>query len=515
MMPRFDNLLLGYMLFRNLKHLVIIILCACFISSCNQSISYKRPQLLANFGSFECNTNKLSKVNYSNIWNKIRNGFCLDTVHSPRIDKEIKWFMNNKAFLYRSIERAKPYLYHVVRELEKNNLPFELALLPIVESGYQPYAYSPSKAAGIWQFIPPTAREYGIKSNWWYDGRRDILRSTKAASHFLRDMHRHFKKDWLLAIASYNTGAGMVGRSIKKANYTIGNKTFWDLKLPRETEIYVPKLIALRDIISNPSAYNIKLPKIANEPKTNFISVKYPIDFYTISILSETDEKIIKQLNPGFNAWYFLPSMQSKLLLPIDKIKLFNIRYKKLIKLIYSKKVHLVSKGDTLSRISRNYNVSIKSIKVLNNLKSDLIIIGQKLMLPVEQVNNTSEGIIIGGKNYKIQDKTITYQHIVKRYDNWYKIARNYNVNLKNLLAWNNADIKATLKVSQKISINMKAPILTAKKEQMQLRYVVGIGDTVNQISTGFGVSRQKLLSDNGIKASKYLTAGKDLMIIK
>ena len=115
----------------------------------------------------------------------------------------------------------------------------------------------------------------------------------------------------------------MVGRSIKKANYTIGNKTFWDLKLPRETEIYVPKLIALRDIISNPSAYNIKLPKIANEPKTNFISVKYPIDFYTISILSETDEKIIKQLNPGFNAWYFLPSMQSKLLLPIDKIKLF------------------------------------------------------------------------------------------------------------------------------------------------------------------------------------------------
>ena len=114
------------MLFRNLKHLVIIILCACFISSCNQSISYKRPQLLANFGSFECNTNKLSNVNYSNIWNKIRNGFCLDTVHSPRIDKEIKWFMNNKAFLYRSIERAKPYLYHVVRELEKNNLPFDL-----------------------------------------------------------------------------------------------------------------------------------------------------------------------------------------------------------------------------------------------------------------------------------------------------------------------------------------------------------------------------------------------------
>ena len=167
--------------------------------------------------------------------------------------------MKNKAFIYRSIERARPFLYHVVIELEKNNLPFELALLPIVESGYQPYAYSPSKAAGIWQFIPPTAKEYGLRRNWWYDGRRDIDKSTKAAAHFLKDMHRHFKRDWLLAIASYNTGAGKVGRSIKKANYTLGDKTFWDLDLPRETEVYVPKLIALRDIISNPSAYGCLL----------------------------------------------------------------------------------------------------------------------------------------------------------------------------------------------------------------------------------------------------------------
>ena len=114
-------------------------------------------------------------------------------MHSSRVDKEIKWFLNNKDFIYRSIERSKPFLFHIVKELEKRNLPFELALLPLVESGYQPFAHSPSKASGIWQFIPPTAREYKLSKSWWYDGRRDILNSTKAASRFLRDMHRHFK----------------------------------------------------------------------------------------------------------------------------------------------------------------------------------------------------------------------------------------------------------------------------------------------------------------------------------
>ena len=347
------------MTLKKINKLIIIILCIGFISSCNQSISYKRPQILANFGSFECDTQKLSKRSYSQIWDKLRSGFCLDSVHSPRVDKEIEWFMKNKAFIYRSIERARPFLYHVVIELEKNNLPFELALLPIVESGYQPYAYSPSKAAGIWQFIPPTAKEYGLRRNWWYDGRRDIDKSTKAAAHFLKDMHRHFKRDWLLAIASYNTGAGKVGRSIKKANYTLGDKTFWDLDLPRETEVYVPKLIALRDIISNPSAYGVKLPNLRNKPTTSFVQVKYPIDFFTISILSDVDEKLIHQLNPGFSSWYFIPSMNQKLLLPNESVKVFKKRYAELAKIIYTNKTHTVIKGDTLSRISRLYNVCL------------------------------------------------------------------------------------------------------------------------------------------------------------
>ena len=494
--------------------LIIIILFASLISSCTQPLSYKRPQIIANFGNFDCNTYELKGQRFSSIWKKINTGFCLDTVHSIRVDKEINWFLNNKAFLYRSIERAKPFLYHVVSELEKNNLPFELALLPIVESGYQPYAYSPSKAAGIWQFIPPTAREYNLSSNWWYDGRRDILNSTKAATHFLKDMHRHFKKDWLLAIASYNTGAGKVGRSIKRVKYVIGKTSFWDLSLPRETEIYVPKLLALRDIISNPRKYNIKLPQLKNEPYTKFVKISYPIDFFTISILSDVSEKQLYSLNPGFNTWYFLPSMQNKILLPIKNIKIFKERYAKFSRLIYQKKSHTIQSGDTLSSISRLYNVSIKSIKVLNNLKSDLIIAGKKLKLPLKGVSTTSGSLTINNKKYKIHDKSFNYNHLVKRYDNWYKIAKFYNIKLRSLLSWNNATKKTKLLVGDKVIIKMKTPILS-NTDKINLRYVVNLGDTTNIVSTGFSISKSTLLKTNNIKKSKYLMAGKNLIIIK
>lgn len=510
----FGSLSIIHMFFKNIKSLITIILCASFITSCNQSISYKRPQILANFGSFDCNTKSLSLRNYPQVWDKLRSGFCLDTVYSARVEREIKWFVNNKAFVYRSIERSKPFIHHVIAELEKNNLPLELALLPLVESGYQPFAYSPSKAAGIWQFIPPTAKEYGLSKSWMYDGRRDILSSSKAAAHFLKDMHRHFKQDWLLAIASYNTGAGNVSKSLRKANYTIGQKTFWDLDLPRETEIYVPKLIAIRDIIANPRAYGFNLPKISNKSSTKFIKVSYPIDFYTISILSGLEEDKVHRLNPGFSGWYFLPEMQNKLLLPRKNADLFAKRFNKLARIIYKNKIHKVVRGDSLSKISRIYNVSIKSIKVLNNLKSDLIRIGQKIVLPIEGLADNDNTVTIAGTEYIINDKTITYNHIVKRYDNWYKIARYYNTNLKTLLSWNDATVKTKLKISQKIKIIMKAPILS-RTDKINLRYVVDLGDTVNIISKGFMISKKELLSTNNIKSSRSLTAGKNLLITK
>ena len=206
--------------------------------------------------------------------------------------------------------------------------------------------------------------------------------------------------------------------------------------------------------------------------------------------------------------------MQKRLLLPIKNADKFSERYAKLINLIYDNQIHRVKKGDTLSRISRRYNVSIKSIKILNNLKSDLIKIDQKLKLPIEGVVGDKNQISIAGKNYKIKDEIVFYNHKVKRYDNWYKIARKYNTNLKTLLAWNNANKKTKLKVGQLIKIQMKSPILSSEQKK-RLRYVVDLGDTVKNIALGFDITQQELLKENNIKNSRSLRAGKNLIIMK
>jgi membrane-bound lytic murein transglycosylase D len=264
--------------------------------------------------------------------------------------------------------------------------------------------------------------------------------------------------------------------------------------------------------MSNPSSYGIKLPDIKNKPYVNLVNIEYPIDFYTFSIISNVSEEELYHLNPGFSTWYFLPSFQDRIFLPSSKIKEFKKRYKKVTKFIFSKKTHLIVKGDSLSHISRKYNVSIKAIKKINNLKSDVIILGKKLKLPKNTALSDVDSIKIDGKKYIISQKSFKYNHIVKRYDNWYKIARMYNVSLSKLLKWNKATKKTSLKVSNKVIIMMQTPILSLTNE-VKLRYVVNNGDTTAIVSTGFGISKKKLMETNQIKNSKYLTAGKNLKI--
>ena len=207
-----------------------------------------------------------------------------------------------------------------------------------------------------------------------------------------------------------------------------------------------------------------------------------------------------------------MPSIQNKILLPINKVSQFKKRYKKIAKFLYDQKVHLIEKGDTLSKISRMYNVSIKSLQKYNNLKSTVIIAGKKLKIPIDVAVTNKSHITVNNKKYLLLNKNFEYKHTVKRYDNWYRIAKTYNVRLDRLLKWNKAKKSTKLKVGQKIIIKMKTPILSETKDY-KLRYVVGTGDTTAMVSSGFGISRNKLLKLNSIKNSKYLTAGKNLKI--
>ena len=201
------------------------------------------------------------------LWRRVRDGMALQGHYAdPRIAKQVEWFSNNQSYIDRVMSRGELYLYHIVEELEDNNLPLELTLLPVVESAYDPFAYSGSHASGLWQFIPMTGDRFGLKQDWWYDGRRDPLAATEAAISYLTYLNNYFEGDWLLALAAYNSGEGTVRRAIER-NKRDGKPTdFWSLKLPRETRAYVPQLLAISRVVADPESHGIVLPSIPDSP---------------------------------------------------------------------------------------------------------------------------------------------------------------------------------------------------------------------------------------------------------
>ena len=213
-----------------------------------------------------------SQVAADDLWERVRSGFGLaHEVERSRVAVEAEMYSRDNGFLQRVSERAAPYLYHIVESVEDRKAPLELALLPIMESGFQPYAYSSGRAAGLWQFIPDTARHFGLEQNWWYDGRRDVYASTQAALEYLQLLNEQFHGDWLLALAAYNSGSGTVSRAIER-NERAGRPTdFWSLDLPRETRMYVPRLLAISAIIADPASFGVDLEPIPNEPSYNFV----------------------------------------------------------------------------------------------------------------------------------------------------------------------------------------------------------------------------------------------------
>ena len=219
-----------------------------------------------------------SQAGGHDLWARIRSGFRLPSPDNPAVDAEVDWFVRNQGFIERTINRAQPYLYHIVEQVEARDVPSEIALLPVVESAFQPFAYSPARAAGIWQFIPETGRRFGLRQSWWYDGRRDVIASTRAALDYLTALQEQFGGDWLLAIAAYNCGEGNVARAIQE-NQRRGLPTdFWSLPLPDETRSYVPRLLAFSRVVSDPGAYGLQLASIPNAPYITRVSIDGPID---------------------------------------------------------------------------------------------------------------------------------------------------------------------------------------------------------------------------------------------
>ena len=333
-------------------------------------------------------------VSDTDIWARIRGGFDFPAVAPgvvrPYIDEYIKY----PHLLKQVFQRGEPYLFHILARLEQDGMPTELALLPIVESAFDPFATSPAGAAGIWQFMPDTAEYVGLNQDWWYDGRRDIIASTDAALNYLDKLNKRFNSDWLLTLAAYNAGSTRVGRAIRNNRDAGKPGDFWSLSLPAETRSYVPRLIALRMIIENPHDYNISLPTISDSSYFSTVKIRGQIELKVAAQLAGIPLTILQRLNPGYDRSITSPDMHHTLLFPKSVAHVFRER---IAQLPHDQRVksirHRIRMGDNLSTIAQQYRTTVPVLRKANRLKGSKIIAGEFLIVPVGEQKESIAGI--------------------------------------------------------------------------------------------------------------------------
>ena len=474
---------------------------------------------------------KDAEATNNNLVDRLTLHFKLDlTLDNKRIQNQLNWYLRNPEYLDRTFKRSARYLYHVVEEAKKRKLPMELALLPFVESAYDPFAYSHGRASGLWQFIPGTGKIYGLHQSWWYDGRRDVLASTKAALEYLSYLNRIFDGNWLHALAAYNSGSGRVSKAIKRNKKKNKPTDFWSLKLPKETKAYVPKLLALAKIVNTPSAYGIDLPAIVDKPYFSVVKTTAQIDLAQAAALAKVDISEIYKLNPGFNQWASAPSGPHRLLVPIQQADFFR---KQLLTLPPEKRLnwnrYSVKRGDSLIRISKKFNTTPKLIKQVNQLKSNMIKEKQKLLIPIASKGKSyydlsrhnrlksKQSTLKGAKN----SSKIVYK--VKSGDTIWDLARAHKVGVRSLAKWNGMAPRDPIRPGQELLIWSKkegqiaepaTPALMQKREMIKrIGYRVRKGDSLARIADKFGVLIKDLVSWNKLNRKKYLQPGQKLTI--
>ncbi|MGZ5075045.1 MAG: LysM peptidoglycan-binding domain-containing protein [Methylobacter sp.] len=472
------------------------------------------------------------------VWERLISLYSLPDVQNERIDRELNWYLRHPGYLARVQQRAEPYLHLILDEVEAKNIPGELALLPIVESAFLPEAYSKSDASGLWQFIPATGRLYGLQQNAWYDGRRDVYASTKAATSFLKHLGETFDGDWHLALASYNYGKGNVRKAIEKNENLNLPTDYWSLDLPKETEDYVPRLLAVARIFANADKYNIDLQHIPNKPYCELVDVKSQLDLNKAAELADTPLNEFLKLNPGFNHSSTAPQGPHHLLIPVEKAHSFK---QNLAQLPYDERVdmkryhdetiaqirrdqiqtapsqHKVKAGESLASIADKNDTTTQSIRQVNHLTSNAIHSGMLLKMPKPaDTQLTARAVSKSGS---------TQIYVVKPGDTFWNVAQKFSVSVNDIQSWNKIPAKAALVLGQKLTIKTAASspqaVALASKTVApsaagirSISYTVKQGDSLAQISRKFNVSIADLRKWNSATISNSLTPGKKLKVI-
>ncbi|MDX9668573.1 transglycosylase SLT domain-containing protein [Pseudomonas sp. P5_152] len=403
------------------------------------------------------------------VWERMRQGFQLQDGLgvNPRIEQQRLWFASNPSYLESAGERGSLYIHYIVERLEERNMPLELALLPVIESSYNPMAYSRSHAVGLWQFIPSTGRYFNLRQTRFYDGRRDITASTTAAMDYLTKLHDMFNGDWLLALAAYNAGEGTVSRAIER-NEKLGLPTdYWNLPLPAETQAYVPKLLALSQVVLAPEAYGVNLNPIANEPYFEVVEINQRMDLSKVAAVANIDEDELFQLNPAFKQRTTIDGPQH-LLVPTSKAQLLTTSLstmkpeelisKRSLKPVFegadspalatAKRNYRVKRGDNLTSIAKANRVDVKDLQRWNNLTGKNLKAGQTLVMQDTRKRSTGRTTTVLAANTKKQT-----QYKVKQGDSLYMVAKRFNVEMQHLKRWN-PRVGQALKPGQMLTVS-------------------------------------------------------------
>jgi membrane-bound lytic murein transglycosylase D len=459
-------------------------------------------------------------IEYDNVWARLVDNFALPDCDDQQSSRSwANWYADHDEYMARVMKRTQPWIYFITEELEARNMPGELALLPIVESAYDPFAYSSGRALGIWQFISATGKNYGLNQDWWYDGRRDVWSSTHAALDYLEFLNKKFDGDWLLALAGYNTGENRVERQVKK-NRDNGKPTdFWSIRLPKETKGYVPKLLGLACLFQDPASYGFEFPKAANQAVIAVVEMETQSDLVLISQFSEVSIDVLFSLNPGFSRWATSPTGPWRIVLPIEGAKkLENYLLSDASPTLMKWDQVLVENGDTLSGLATRHHVPVAVLRSTNDLKSDMIRVGQKLRLPRdEQMLVDPLYVAAASELQHLQSGLIASEritHKVRPGESLSVIARRYHVSVRELQSWNGISDPRKLRAGRTLTLFHSPAPAAVTTRSGTIKHTVRRGDSLWSISRHYKVKVNDLMRWNDLSKNDVIQPGQSIKIV-
>ena len=482
------------------------------------------------------------------LFGRIRKELRLPPSDDPAVQREVAWYARNQPYIERVFQRSERYLFHIVEALQARNMPTDLALLPVVESAFDPFAYSHGRASGLWQIIPGTGKRLGLRQNWWFDGRRDVLESTRAALDYLQQLQALFGGDWLLAIAGYNSGEGNVARAIRRAQADGRATDFWGIQryLPAETRTYVPRLLAIRELVADPAQHGITLPVLPNEPYFVAVDTGGQIDMALAAKLAGIDSDSLYALNAGVNRWATDPDGPHRLLLPVTHAAAFTTT---LAALGERERVqwtrHRVKQGETIGGLAETYHTTAAVLREANKLSGNTIRAGDFLLIPhaTEALTSYSQSADVRAERQQSAERSgARGAHVVQSGESLWSISRLYGVDVRALARWNSMAPGDVLSVGRKLTVWTPQPadtpavttlaaaptiaaaaaptaasqltLTTGANDQVrQVTYVVRRGDSLSSIARRFRVTVPKLVEWNDVSIQRYLQPGQRLVM--